>query len=61
MLQLLRFLIKRTDDLESQLQQQAARTMRDHAATLSVLEVQGLAVNAVSSRLGATTGQVIAP
>ena len=58
MLQLLRFLIKRTDDLESQLQQQAARTMRDQAATLSVLETQGLAVNAVSARLGATTGQV---
>jgi len=30
-LQLLRFLVKRTDDLESQLQQQVARCMRDQA------------------------------
>eukprot|EP00964_Phaeocystis_antarctica_P017171 scaffold9472_cov45-Phaeocystis_antarctica.AAC.3 len=32
--------------------------MRDQSATLSVLEVQGQAVNAISARLGATTGQV---
>ena len=32
--------------------------MRDQLATLSVLEVQGQAVNAISARLGATTGQV---
>jgi hypothetical protein len=32
--------------------------MRDQAATLSALEVQGQAVNAISARLGATTGQV---
>ena len=58
MLQLLRLLVKRTDDLESQLQQQTARTMRDHKAVLVALQEQSQAVNAVSSRLGATTGQV---
>ena len=58
-LQLLRFLVKRSDDFESQLQQQVARCMRDLAQTLSVLETHGQAVNAISARLGATTGQSV--
>jgi hypothetical protein len=59
MLQLLKYLARRTDDLESQLQQQAARTMRDRKAVLSALEVQGAAVNTIASRLGATTSQAV--
>ena len=59
MLQLLKYLVRRTDDLESQLQQQAARTMRDRKAVLSALEVQGAAVNTIASRLGATTSQAV--
>ena len=58
-LELLRHALKRMDDLEAEMHKQAARGARDRRAVQEALEVQGQAINAVASRLGATTSQAV--
>ena len=58
-LELLRHALKRMDDLETEIHKQAARGARDRKAVQEALEIHGQAINAVASRLGATTSQAV--
>ena len=47
------------DGLDDELRKQAARSAQERKATRDALETQGAAVNAIATRLGATTSQAV--